>query len=120
MSGYRLILFAAFALGIAGCSMAAPYRAIVSSPHKDVVRFVVFLEDRAPMEVYRRIALQEIDRMRALESEREFPLYEARFEFHRDGPRAEKLAQVTVYIQEPAAAPHIATAPTPRIETVLY
>jgi hypothetical protein len=106
---------------LGGCSLAPRYRAVTTIPHKDVVQMVVYLSGKAAPEEYQRIAIEEVARIRAREANREYPLYEVKFEFRREGPTAEKLALVTVYLQEEKRVrPEIARAIPPRIETILY
>lgn len=105
---------------LAGCSVLPTYRLTRTAPHKDVLSCVVHVKERSPPEVYQKIALMEIERIRAEEGRRQFPLYEVTFEFL--GPSSQRLARVVVYLPEesPEAPSQVVNAPPPKIETVLY
>ena len=104
----------------AGCSVLPSYRLTSTAPHKDVLSCVVHMKERAQPGVYQKIALTEIERLRAEEGRRQFPLYEVTFDFL--GAGSQRLARVVVYLpEEPPEAPsQVANAVPPKIETVLY
>jgi hypothetical protein len=104
-----------------GCGALPSYQIKVGSSHKDVVNMVVYLPDRAGPEVYRRIALQELQRIRT-SGTGGLPLYEVNFEFRRNDGQRDRLARVLVRMETLAqvAREELADAPGPVLETILY
>ncbi len=119
MIGFQVFILTLIAMSSAGCTVVPVYRLTRTSPHKDVLRCVVYMKERAEPEVYRRIALQEVDRIRSEGGSRKFPLYEVTFEFL--GGSSQRLAKVLVFpADEPQTPAEVVKAPPPRIETILY
>jgi hypothetical protein len=120
MIGLRVLSPLLLGVLAAGCSVLPTYRLTRTAPQKDVLSCVVHMKERAQPAVYQKIALMEIERIRAEDGRRQFPLYEVTFDFLGSG--SQRLARVVVYLpEEPPEAPsQMANALPPKIETILY
>ncbi len=100
MKSRPFFLFAALLVSFfgwgAGCGGLPSYQINVSTPHKDVLRLLVILESRAAPEVYREIALQEMEKARAQSRYWPHPLYEVSVDFRLDSFERDRLAHVLV------------------------
>ncbi len=120
MTYYKFIVYLAIALLMGSCAAPPSYRLLRSAPHKDVIHCLVFLPKRGTPEMYQRIALDEVSKIRAGEARRQYPLYEISFEFHRDSPEGEILAQVFIVLDRHLNVTNSTVTAQPKIETVVY
>ena len=112
-----LVALLLFSLAINGCKAIPSYHVVRSAPHKDAIHLEVYLPDRASPATYRRIALDEVRRLRGRVEGTDLPLYEVRLDFIRRDPGGDRLARIEVFLTAPGGDP---LALSPRLETILY
>ncbi len=105
----------------AGCGGLPAYQINISAPHKDVLRLLVILEDRAAPETYREIALREVEKARAQSRYWPYPLYEVSVDFRLDTAGRDRLAHVLVRLGNESGSPEGESgSPFPVVETTIY